>query len=363
MKDYREYTLQDFLQDDDFRDWVQGTGRTDRSIWYSFPERFPEKMDLLNQAERIIRAAGQHKSILAEREIRTEVEALLEKISSHEQSVPSPKKRKVNHVGILPWLGAACLLAYLLIDNPQKTSTVDHLNSPEGTTSSSNLVVTRNDTEKPLRILLSDNSVVLLSPNSSLQYPSEFSDSSRIVHMTGEANFSVEKGSKAFIVYAGDVVTKVLGTKFVVKAYSNDKNTTVQVETGTVSVFKTKTPGEEKTEYQNTGLIITANQAAVFEKSIRQLTKTLVSDPVKLAPTIDFAVKRYDEMNLSEILRDIEKAYGITILCDKKRFEKCKITATFSDENMYEKLDLLCKSIDASYEIVDGQILIVGKGC
>jgi transmembrane sensor len=111
------------------------------------------------------------------------------------------------------------------------------------------------------------------------------------------------------------------------------------------------------------GLIITANQAAIFEKSINQLSKTLVENPEKLTRDAIESISKYEEVPLPVLFQDIEKAYGIPVQFDAENFRTCKITATLSNENMYEKLDMLCKTVSASYEIVDGQIIISGKGC
>ncbi|ODS81968.1 MAG: hypothetical protein ABS46_10155 [Cytophagaceae bacterium SCN 52-12] len=366
MKDYNTYTLKNFLEDDGFRDWVQRKGGPEEPFWRSFLLRYPGKKAALRQAERIILAAGHRDPAIDSREIRVEAEALLEQISVHEpgRAVETQEKQEGAHTrGWLPWIMAACIAAFLMTNHFLADKPAPPREASAARSLTSNLVKTRNDTDKPLRILLSDNSEVFLSPSSTLSYPSHFTDSSRTVHLTGEADFSVRKGSTPFMVYAGGVITKVLGTRFVVRAFEKDQNTTIRVRTGTVSVFEKGKSGPLKKAKENSGLIITANQAAVFEKSVRQFTKTLVSDPVRLSKAIDFESKRYDETQLSKILSDLEKAYGISILFDREQFEKCRITATLADENLYQKLEMLCKSIGAVYEIVDGQILILGKGC
>lgn len=364
MRDYQTYTLDDFLQDDSFRDWVQGKECINQSFWYSFPDNYPDKVTLFRQAERIIRAIGHGNQNISEKEIRSEVDSFLEQISEPKPEVNYESPRNFGGlINWIPWLAAASIVLYFLFYKPSATPSAVETRQASEAVAASNLVRTCNDTDKLLRILLSDSSVVVLSPNSTLRYPSCFMDTSRNVYLSGEATFAVEKGPVPFIVYAGDVVTKVLGTRFVVRAFANDVSTTVQVQTGTVSVFRKEQHSNTAVTNEQAGLIITANQAAIFEKSLSRLTKTLVTDPVKLSHHIDFEAKRYDEIPLYKILNDIEKAYGITIIYNRERFEKCKITATLSDENMYQKLDMLCKSVGARYEIVDGQILIQGKGC
>ena len=69
-------------------------------------------------------------------------------------------------------------------------------------------------------IQLPDGSVVMLSASAQLSYTKEFGkDSTREVWLSGgEAFFKVAKNpEKPFLVYCGEVVTKVLGTSFNIK--------------------------------------------------------------------------------------------------------------------------------------------------
>ena len=47
---------------------------------------------------------------------------------------------------------------------------------------------------------------------------------------------------------------------------------------------------------------------------------------------------------------------------DEAHLRHCPVTATLTDEPLYGKLDLICRAIEARYEVIDGQIIISG-GC
>ena len=221
---------------------------------------------------------------------------------------------------------------------------------------------TVNDSDKPLRLVLSDQSIVILSGNSKLRYPTLFTGNTRKVYLTGEARFSVTHTSQPFMVFTGEMVTKVLGTRFSISAFEKDKKISVQVQSGKVSVYCSR-PSTAMNGKEINGVILTANQAAIFEKSVHQISKTLVSNPVVVATVNKVVNYFYDEVPLPVIFRELEKGYGIPIQFDEQIFEKCQITATLANETLYEKLDLLCKTVSATYEIVDGQIAISGDGC
>lgn len=87
-----------------------------------------------------------------------------------------------------------------------------------------------------LSLTLSDGSKIKLNSNAAITYPKSFKDSQvRHVHLEGEAFFEVAKMEKPFIVYSGNVETKVLGTSFNIKKES-DNNVDIAVLTGKVNV-------------------------------------------------------------------------------------------------------------------------------
>lgn len=84
-----------------------------------------------------------------------------------------------------------------------------------------NTLVTPNGGE--YKLVLSDGSVVHLNANSSLYFPTEFSDSVRKVVVKGEAFFEIKKDlGKPFVVMIGDAQINVLGTSFNVNSYGDD---------------------------------------------------------------------------------------------------------------------------------------------
>nr|WP_295929538.1 FecR family protein [uncultured Dyadobacter sp.] len=359
MKPYESYTVEDFLEDESFRQWVRRQG-TQEVFWLSFPEAYPAQREAFRQAEQFLRAVNVDSDPIGEKEIRAEVEQFITRASRETTGASLEDDEEEPVVQWKRWLVAAAAvfvlgagIGWYYYQNAAGTPGV-----AIAADSPLNLVKTSNDTGKPLKIMLHDGSEVTLSPRSYLSYPSEFADSARVVYLTGGAVFSVKKQGQAFMVYTGKVITKVLGTRFLVSAFDEDKNITVQVQTGKVSVYVDK---PSTTEVK--GLIITANQAAVFEKNANQLSKTLVENPEKLARGAVESILKYDEVPLPVILRDIEESYGIPVQFDADSFWTCKITVAFSDESMYDKLSTLCKTVSASYEIVDGQIIVSGKGC
>jgi transmembrane sensor len=368
MKDYENYTFEDFFLDDDFRDWVQGTSQN-APFWSAFVLQHPEKKHELSIAENLIRVVSGAETGISEKEIRDEVQTFIEIATAEGEgegapaSASPPPHPLVKRTSWRYWAMAAVLLigaglGWVVLTHPAPYS----LSKALAPGSQEKLAETFNDSPHPLRFQLHDGTDVILKPQSRLLYPARFLEQDRIVHLVGEAEFAVSRGSQPFMVYTGEMVTKVLGTRFVVRAYPKDKKYKVQVHSGKVSVYSAQ-PALTPTNREINGLILTANQEAIFETEARQLSKSLVANPVPLPRAAKENELIYDEEPLSTVLKDLEAHYGIPIQFNESNFQPCKITATLTTESLYEKLDLLCKTVSASYGIVDGQIVVSGKGC
>jgi transmembrane sensor len=91
--------------------------------------------------------------------------------------------------------------------------------------------------KRMFRMRLQDGSFVHLNAVSSISYPQKFDDKSREIEILGEAYFSVERDEKRpFNIKVKDHAVRVLGTSFSIKAYNDEEDFSVTVESGTVSV-------------------------------------------------------------------------------------------------------------------------------
>ena len=220
-----------------------------------------------------------------------------------------------------------------------------------------------NTTEKPLLVLLSDGSSILLSKNARLSYPSSFSGNKREVYLDGEAFFEVaKKPEMPFFVYANEIVTKVIGTSFRITAIKGEKNINVIVKTGKVSVYRLKQVNVTPLKVEVKGVVITENQQIVFEKKQETFVKSLVSQPQIITKNANFSFNYYDTP-ANVIFEELQQAYGVQFIYDKGLFKDCAVTAALADEPLKEKLSLICQAIEATFEIIDGQIVIQGVGC
>ena len=213
----------------------------------------------------------------------------------------------------------------------------------------------KNTGQETKTILLEDGSIVVLKPASTIWYPPHFENAKREIALSGEAFFQIAKDpNRPLSVYTDRLTTKVLGTSFTIKAFKDDLSEVVEVRTGKVAVFENKS--------NNIQAYITPNQKITFVKNEKLLLKALVESPVLVenAKVEDFT---FNGTPLESVIEKISKAYNIEIIMENKNVKGCPITASFNEQTLYSKIDLICKSIDATYELRETKIIIHGGTC
>jgi transmembrane sensor len=166
-------------------------------------------------------------------------------------------------------------------------------------------------------------------------------------------------------VYANELVTKVLGTSFSIRAYDNEPNVIVEVRSGKVSVFAqpTGTVAQASDSPRREGLVLSPNQQAVYSREDARLTKSLFENPSLLIPDEEQRSFEFVDAKMQDVFAALEKAYGVEIVYDEEIMSGCYLNASLTDESLQVKLSLICKAVNATYEIMDTHIIVYGKGC
>lgn len=224
--------------------------------------------------------------------------------------------------------------------------------------------VFRNDGKKDLKVALADGSVVVLEPSSEVIVFADFGNEKREVELRGGGFFDVMPDArKPFLVYANEVVTRVLGTSFHIRAYKDDKEVTVAVKSGKVSVYANMVKTSRRVT-QSDEIILTPNQQMVYHRVREVISKTIVEKPEIIVPQTDHFKMQFDNALVAEIFDALSENYGIRIVYDKETLNNCRLTTSMSDEGLYERIEVICKAIGASYTIGDdATIIIESDGC
>lgn len=211
-----------------------------------------------------------------------------------------------------------------------------------------------NQTTNALPLALSDGSTVTLQPGGSLRYPAPFAAGhERVVELRGEAFFAVfHDAGRRFRVLTPQLETTVLGTSFWVRAMPGQA--TVEVRTGAVRVRpRTAAPAGLK------AVVLRPNQQVVYSAAAPMLRPVLVAVPALLHPQ----PLHFEERPVAEVLASLQAGYGVPIRYDGAALAGCTVSLSFSSEDLFGKLDLLCKTLGASYERTDDSVIFRSSGC
>lgn len=228
------------------------------------------------------------------------------------------------------------------------------------------------------RITLPDGTKVWLNSGSTLIYQNGFGKNNRTLTLDGEGCFDVTKNKKLpFEVYSGDVKIKVLGTKFNLKSYSGDESAKITLLEGSLNVSMCKGAHREKTIVPNQQVVINKNSHQLVVKDVDALnyamwteakkedvaTKSVIHDkklPDMVVPNTTLRnILFFDEEPLNQIIRDLERAYNVSIELKEKNIGKEKFYGDFrNEETIYDILKVITMNSDLKYEVKNNKIII-----
>lgn len=144
-----------------------------------------------------------------------------------------------------------------------------------------------------------DGSKITLNGKSKVVFPSQFDQHVREIDFNGEGVFDISTDkTKPFIINLVDQQVKVTGTKFNLKAYSDDKYLEISLVEGAVSLI------DRQEEYQikeNQNLRLEKETGAVSIKSISNAEQELLWTKRYLY---------YTDVPLADILKELSRLYG-----------------------------------------------------
>ncbi len=168
---------------------------------------------------------------------------------------------------------------------------------------------------------LSDNTMVWLNAGSRLIYPETFGNGSRQVFLSGEAYFDVEEDSgRPFIVGAGNVHVRVLGTQFNVSSYENMQSVSVSLVEGSVSM---------EVEYDgiSRNALLVPGDVMRFDRQSGELEKSrMQADAYCTWLEGGFY---FNNQPLAEIVAQFERVFGVKIYIADPQLRTTRYTLAF----------------------------------
>jgi transmembrane sensor len=357
-KDFTNFEIEDFAFDETFQNWVLVPNSEFRSFWEQYLSSHPLQTDKILAARTLVLELQSHQPVPDDVDLADSIwQTIQDRIRPRRRRLLPYRPGWQWAASVVFLLGITAIVGAIYFNQNQL-----HFPAVASLPIRGEVLEEVNRTRDILKIHLSDGSVVSLGRNSRLTYPREFNADQREVHLSGEAFFEVYKNpNQPFLVFADETVTKVLGTSFRIKAYAGSPKVIVEVRTGRVSVFAKKDFEKESTLPERKGLVLTPNQQAVFNRDLSHLDKTLIEVPVILASPTERISFEFNNTPLDQIFQVLEKAYGVEIIYEPEVVEGRSLTVGLEDESLYDKLDVICKTLRLSYQIVDAQIIIENK--
>lgn len=200
-------------------------------------------------------------------------------------------------------------------------------------------------------IVLSDGSRIWLNAQSSIKYPVRFDKNERKVEISGEAFFNVKHDSlRPFIVETLDYDVKVLGTKFNVKAYSDEENSSTTLVSGSV-IIPLKSGGEKRlSPGEQLNFSRTEKSVKVEEVDVELYTSWVDNN------------LRIEQMPLGEIFKILKRRYEISVYFveDKLMDEQFSGKIPLND-NLKIVLDQMSKVSNVEFEYQKNLVVVKYK--
>ncbi|MEY4538741.1 MAG: hypothetical protein RLZZ306_498 [Bacteroidota bacterium] len=316
--DYQKYNFEEFAKDEKFQLWILEKDARSASFWENWLSENPNKEKTVQLAKSFLLALQEDDKSLTETELENITESILE---GNKPLKVSFWKNNIFNIAasILMILGLSLAIIYVT-----KNDKINEFSSITDTDIyTENFVENVNTTNLIQQITLQDGSIVSLYPQSKIRYPKPFSDKKREIYLKGQAFFKITKNpSKSFWVYTEKISTQVLGTSFMVKAFENMKDVSVEVKTGKVSVYTRQ--DLEKFKNENVaviaGVILTPNQQVAFSKTEARFIKSIVEKPVEIVEVVKEEF-RFEEMPMSKVFLLLEKRMEFPLFMMQKRWK------------------------------------------
>ncbi len=306
MDKYKNFSVEDFLQDEFFNHWVKYPSQEDDGLWEKWLKNNPEKQETVEQAKNMIMAFAQQPKQLSEdfySRLKTRIDS----------SISNQTYKETKTISILSLLKMVAVFTGLVIGVYVLFHSLQH---DSFTYYSSAYAETK-------KVRLPDGSEVMLNANSLLKYKNTSNADSREVWLKGEAFFYIqhindqEKTPVKFIVHAKNVDVEVLGTQFNINSHTED-NIQVLLTKGKVrlSVPEGRVPP----------LIMHPNDLASFNNKTKRININKVN-PEEYIAWLDHKYI-FEKTTLEELSNGLSRYYGNTFTIEDAKMRQQRLSGT-----------------------------------
>lgn len=328
---YDDYTVEDFILDDDFRRWILSPDQASRVFWLTWIRDHPQKVSLVEEARNIILSTEYDEVDVDEEKNIALWEKLKSKLDSQEHS-----SHALSHSEGSGSFGSSKSIIYRIAAVFAGLFIVASIYFYAG--SSSLKYVSQFGEVKT--IWLPDSSQVILNANSTLSvHRTLFSANTREVSLNGEAFFVVRKNPhgarKKFVVHANDIDVEVLGTSFNVNNRSG--RTWVVLNTGKVQL--------NDSQLSMAPLVMNPGELGEYSEKAGAFTARKVDPERYTSWRLNQLI--FDGNPLREIITLLKQNHGLNI----KVLDSTLFSRNFKGKFPADRPDILLSAICASFDL------------
>lgn len=335
MMKYKDYTVEDFLADEDFKDWVLFPTEASNSYWKSLIEFHPSLREPVMASREILLSTSPklHRIKSSEEDRDMVFSKILEGSRSSRSEIKSTRKNVSWVYKVAAILAIAIGLAIFLFSQPDQNQNIEN--------TCIQILEKENPKGRSSTIKLPDGSIVKLAANSKIKYPSQFCGNKREIWIEGTAFLDVEEDpSKPFYVQTGTgLYTKVLGTSFNIESHEEGHILNIVLVTGKVLV-------EDSTH--TISEILTPNQKLTVDRSTSVITKSPLDYDNDLAWKDGILVLNKESVH--SLKTKLENWYGVEVSYSDIT-AKHQFTGKFKNKSLEYVMDAISYTSGIEYSL------------
>lgn len=220
------------------------------------------------------------------------------------------------------------------------------------------------------RITMPDSTLIWLNAGTTITYDKGYGTNTRAVDLEGEAYFNVKSDNRhPFIVHTSDIDIRALGTRFNVKAYTEEKSITATLEEGKIDI---NVPGSG---FKKENILLKPNENFIYNKKSSgnaEKMQILPGDPVspeKVSPenSVNIIISNVktelytswkdqrwiiEREPFNTLVPMLERRYNMKIIFQDPGIRDFKFTGTVENESIGELLNAIKFTAPIDYSII-----------
>lgn len=323
--DYREFSVEQFMEDSFFQEWVLWPDVDSDQFWINWLSQNPDKSEILSEAKNLLQELRIPEYSLSAKEIEGGLENIRKQIRSEKKLAVVPtKKRSLWKQFLAGGIAAGLVVGILLNVNWE------------------NKVELKTAFGETLPYTLPDGSKVVLNANSKLTFSENWENEDlREIWLEGEAFFDVVhlESHQPFLVYTSNgVEVEVLGTSFSV--YDRNKKSQIVLEEGNVSLSLANSDQPREKILMKPGDLVAIKDDKVEKRKVKAENYTSWTHNLLIL----------DQTSLEEIIRIGREDFGLEIEVDPNISLNQTASGSMLLEDSDQFMDLTSKVFNISIE-------------